>query len=321
MKDYVIQFSDHLLIPIFLLGIAWILDCALGEPKRHHPLVIYGKWVNFIEKRLHKGKQSTRRQGVIALALALTPIIPFVSLEFLLPISFYLLLATLAIYVTMSYRGLHEHAMDVYDALRYSNLDLARTNLAKIVSRDTSDLSETEITSACIESVLENGSDAIFAPWFWWLLCGLPGVILYRMINTLDAMWGYKNEKYYFFGWAAARLDDIANIIPARTTALCYSLAGNWKQGLLSWRTQGTTWKSPNAGPVMAAGAGSLNIKLGGAASYHGTVQTRPELGSGNPPQTHDIVRSLKLVRNAMWLWLGLATVLFLLIKRYTHPL
>jgi adenosylcobinamide-phosphate synthase len=120
----------------------------------------------------------------------------------------------------------------------------------------------------------------------------------------MDAMWGYRNDHYRYFGWAAARLDDVLNYLPARLTALSYALLGNTTQALTCWQTQAPKWDSPNAGPVMAAGAGALNILIGGPARYHGKWHNRPTLGAGPPPNANDIDRSLKLVSHSVWLWL-----------------
>ncbi len=300
----------ELLFSLLLIPVAWLVDSVLGEPTRFHPLVAFGKYAKYIEKRV-RSTSGARSQGVLALLISLLPTLPFIFAAYYLQSFFYYFIALLIVYFAMAHRSLREHALEVYTALDNGDLPAARYALSKIVSRNTAELNETEISSACIESVLENGSDAIFAPWFWWLLAAIPGVLIYRLVNTLDAMWGYKNERYRYFGWAAARTDDVMNYLPARTTAFCYCLAGNWRIGWRCWREQGRHWKSPNAGPVMAAGAGSLEIQLGGAANYHGKTEQRPVLGTGRQPEKKDILTTLTLLHRAMWIWLIFAAALF----------
>jgi adenosylcobinamide-phosphate synthase len=158
-----------------------------------------------------------------------------------------------------------------------------------------------------VESVLENGNDGVFGALFWFLLAGGAGALAFRLANTLDAMWGYKNARFLHYGWAAARLDDVLDYIPARLTALTYALLGKTRTALRCWRAQAPVWDSPNAGPVMAAGAGTLGIQLGGPACYQGEWHQRPILGEGRPAQPADIERALALVRHGVYLWLALA--------------
>jgi adenosylcobinamide-phosphate synthase len=181
----------------------------------------------------------------------------------------------------------------------------ARALAARIVSRDLRDADEEAIARAAVESALENGSDAVFAPLFWLVVAGAPGVVLYRLANTLDAMWGYRSARFAGFGWAAARIDDVLNWIPARLTAMSYALLGHTADALRCWRTQAPQWSSPNAGPVMASGAGSLRVQLGGIARYDGIDEARPALGVGNAASADDIQRALALVSRTLWLWLA----------------
>ncbi|HEX8962160.1 MAG TPA: CobD/CbiB family cobalamin biosynthesis protein, partial [Rhodocyclaceae bacterium] len=180
-----------------------------------------------------------------------------------------------------------------------------RRRVGWMVSRDTSVLDEEGVSRAAAESVLENGNDAIFGTLFWFFVAGGPGALLYRLANTLDAMWGYRDARRVHFGWAAARIDDVLNFIPARLTALTYALLGRTGVALACWRTQAGAWSSPNAGPVMAAGAGALAVRLGGAAIYHGAAEQRPTLGAGAPPAAADVGRAVALVERGQWLWLA----------------
>jgi adenosylcobinamide-phosphate synthase len=175
-----------------------------------------------------------------------------------------------------------------------------------MVSRDTHALDGTRVAAAATESVLENGHDAVFGALFWFVLLGAPGALLFRLANTLDAMWGYRTSRYERFGWAAARMDDALGYLPARLTALTYAALGRFACAMRCWRTQARAWDSPNAGPVMAAGAGALCVRLGGAAPYHGRWEERPVLGEGDPPDAGTIVRALRLVDRGVVAWVAL---------------
>ena len=197
--------------------------------------------------------------------------------------------------------------------LAENDLVEARRRVGWMVSRDTTSLDEAGVARAGVESVLENGNDAVFGTMFWFLVAGGPGALAFRLANTLDAMWGYRTARFIDFGRAAARIDDLLNWIPARLTALSYALLGMTGQAIACWRAQAGAWDSPNAGPVMAAGAGALNVALGGAAVYHGQLETRPLLGAGGPPDAQSLRRAVRLVQRGVWLWIGtigLATLL-----------
>lgn len=293
------------------LLLALILDRVLGEAKRWHPLMGFGILAAFVEKHLHPGADSPHWQqflsGLIALLILLAP---FVSIAFVLQLNTSLssITAVLILYLAIGAQSLKQHARAVSEALQNNDPDDARLKTGYLVSRDTANMSTTDMSRATIESVLENGNDAIFAALFWFLVAGIPGVVIYRLVNTLDAMWGYRTPRFQYFGKAAARLDDILNLIPARLTALGYALVGHFSLGIRCWVKQGHLWESPNAGPVMAAGAGALAIQLGGDAEYHGEIRQRCFLGEGHVAHREDIGRAIQLVNRSLLLWLLVIT-------------
>ena len=295
-----------MLVTALLTLAAVLLDWSLGEPRRFHPLVGFGWLTGQVERKIYGSSDDTssmkRMRGVIALAILILPLtviaiilssLPYVGIFFSL----------LILYFCIGHKSLHDHVRPIVLALQNNNEEEARYLAGRIVSRDTESL---DIIRSATESVLENGSDSVFAALFWFVIAGAPGVIVYRLANTLDAMWGYRNKKYRHFGWAAARFDDVLNYLPARLTALTYALLGKTQQALFCWRTQAPVWDSPNAGPVMAAGAGALGVTIGGAACYLGEWHQRPVLGMEAEPKIDDIERALKLVRQGVWLWLAL---------------
>jgi len=288
---------------------AVLLDGLLGEPKRWHPLVGFGWLANWIEHRLNRHTQplTARMIGLLSWLLLLAP---FVAISYFATQGILGWLADVfLLYFAIGARSLMQHAQQIYVPLSQHNLEEARHAISMIVSRDTSQLNETEIATATVESVLENGNDAIFGAIFWFMLLGGTGALLFRLANTLDAMWGYRTLRFNYFGWAAARLDDLLNLIPARLTALSYALCGNTRSAIKCWATQARTWYSPNAGPVMAAGAGALQVKLGGTAIYHGTTKQRPTLGMGKLANASHILSVISLVKRSILLWCAVITV------------
>ncbi|QIE89295.1 adenosylcobinamide-phosphate synthase CbiB [Pseudomonas nitroreducens] len=299
-----------------VLGVA--LDALLGEPKRWHPLVAFGRLADRLERRFNRSRADAgsdtpglgwRSHGVTAWIIAVIPLTLIALLLSLLPYVGWIV-QVLALYAALGLRSLGEHADPVVLALRSGDLNEARLRVGYVVSRETAELDETAVARAATESVLENGSDAVFAALFWFAVAGAPGVVLYRLSNTLDAMWGYRNARFERFGWAAAKIDDGLNYIPARLVALTYALLGHTRLALRCWRTQAPKWDSPNAGPVMAGGAGALGVSLGGSARYHGELHERPQLGEGPAPTAVDIWRALALVRQGVLLWLLIILIL-----------
>lgn len=283
---------------------AVLLDWLFGEPRRFHPLAGFGRLAAATERRLYgdagASPAARRMRGMLGAALLLAPFTAMAVFISSLPYAGGAFSAA-ALYFALGHRSLHDHARPVAAALRAGDETGARRLVSRMVSRDSAAL---DITAAATESVLENGNDGVFGALFWFAVAGAPGAVLYRLANTLDAMWGYRNERYLHFGWAAARFDDLLNYIPARLTALSYALLGRTRLALSCWRRQAPQWDSPNAGPVMAAGAGALGVSIGGPARYEGEWHDRPILGSGPAPAKEDIEHALALVRRGVYLWL-----------------
>ena len=288
------------------------LDLLLGEVRRWHPLVGFGNIAIALEKVFNQGGQR-RVCGVIAWTIAVMPTVILCAwladtatdYASWLGAAFH----AVVLYFCIGLRSLADHALPIADALASNDLPQARSLTARIVSRDTADAEPPDLAKAGVESLLENGNDAVFGTLFWFIVAGAPGAVLFRLANTLDAMWGYRNERFRAFGWAAARIDDGLNWIPARLTALSYMVLGNTRSAWSCWQTQAPAWSSPNAGPVMAAGAGALEVSLGGAACYEGVIETRPALGAGPAATAHDIRRAWKLVLRTTLLWIALIAV------------
>lgn len=300
-------------LSVFTPLLALLLDRIFGEPKRWHPLAVFGNFVARAEKFYYGAPDISfvKRQwrGFVAAMILLLPTIIAAWLFTKLPIvgGFF---SIILLYGCLGLQSLHEHARAIAAPLRTGDFDAARRAVAMIVSRDTADMDETQITRATIESVLENGNDAVFATLFWFFILGAPGAVLLRAANTLDAMWGYKTAHYLHFGRFAAKLDDVLNRIPARLTALTFMLLGNAKRAWWCWQTQAQHCASPNGGAVMTAGAGALQITLGGAAIYHGIEKEKIIMGEGKIPRANDIDRALQLVRRSTWLWVILYTLI-----------
>ena len=277
--------------------LAVLLDWRLGEPRRWHPLVGFGQLASWLESRLYG---PSRVRGGLAWLLA---VVPWVVLAWILAQTplFGTAFSIWALYFALGHKSLHDHLQPVAQAMQEGDEVTARALVARVVSRDSAAL---DIAPAACETALENGNDGVFGALFWFAVAGAPGAILYRLANTLDAMWGYRNARYQSFGWMAARMDDALNWVPARLTALTYALLGNTRLALQSWHHQAPLWDSPNAGPVMAAGAGALDLALGGPACYQGEWHERPQLGAGARAQARDIGRALRLVRHGVAVWL-----------------
>lgn len=300
-----------MILSFFSLLLALALDYRFSEPKKFHPLVGFGRYVDFLQQKLNRPSDSRTQliNGTLAALLAITPIVGFiVVIQHSLPAFINVFMDAGLLYLCIGWASLQQHARAIYDELIVNQLDSARVKLSWIVSRETAQLDSTQVAQASVESVLENSSDALFATLFWFMVAGVEGAVLHRLVNTLDAMWGYKNKQFLYFGRFAAYFDDALNYIPARLTAygmvFCAKTVEQGKKALLCWRTQAKHCSSPNGGPVMTAGAGALNVRLSEGAFYHGQWQVKPTMGCGETAQGQTIIEALDLVQRTLFFWL-----------------
>jgi adenosylcobinamide-phosphate synthase len=294
-----------------VLGFA--ADRAVGDPARWHPVAGFGRVAAWVERRVWRPSRLAGALYAVALVGAVAALTVAAGCRLAsrgrttlatsgrgLPPRGRTTLATSVLWTTLGGRSLERAALDLREALAADELDRARALAPALAGRDPSTLGEAELARAAVESVAENTSDAVVAPLVWMAALGPAGAAGYRAVNTLDAMVGHRGERYERFGWAAARLDDLANWVPARLTALLVlALAAGRRRA--TWHAamvDGARHPSPNAGRVEGAFAGALGLRLGGASHYaHGT-EIRPQLGDGASPRLDDIGRATRLARH-----------------------
>ena len=295
----------------FLIG--WVLDLFFGDPQRlPHPVVGFGKMISWGEHRLNKGTHRKLKGALLAISLILLIFIATFLLRYLfskLPSPFgegmgvRLLFDVMIIFYCLAGTTLIREVRNVFLALDRS-LEEGREQVARIVGRDTSELSAQEVRTAALETLAENLSDGVIAPLFWLALLGTPGMLTYKMVNTLDSMIGYRTERYKDFGCWAARIDDVANYIPARLTALLMALPHaivNCQLSIFHFiKKYGKNHTSPNSGYPEAALAGILNCRFGGPHYYFGELFDKPYIGENDRElTTADMKKAIRVNRFA----------------------
>ena len=278
-------FSLFTLCSPLLLG--WLLDLIFGDPARlPHPIVWFGKAIAACEHKLNKGNHRKLKGALTAIELILMTYVIGILINLYLSV-----LNFLVIFYCLAGTTLIREVRQVFLALDRS-LDEGRKQVARIVGRDTSELSAQEVRTAALETLAENLSDGVIAPLFWYALLGVPGMLAYKMVNTLDSMIGYKTNRYKDFGCWAAHIDDIANYIPARLTALLMVVvAGKPQLAVFVWRN-GRNHASPNSGYPEAALAGILDCRFGGPHYYFGELFDKPFIGSNDRPLSTDDMKT-----------------------------
>jgi adenosylcobinamide-phosphate synthase len=275
------------------------LDALLGDPRRGHPVAGFGSLAAATERLVHKDSRVVGALYAVGLTGGAGLAGAGLSRSFRRP-GGVVVLSALATWAVVGGTTLRREAAAMEALLSAEDLTGARDRLSHLCGRDPSHLDGPGLARATVESVAENTSDSVVGPLFWGAIAGVPGLLAYRAINTLDAMVGHRSERHLRFGWAAARLDDAANLLPARiTAALTVALApvvdGRSISASRAWRRDGHKHPSPNAGPVEAAFAGALGRTLGGRLTYAGRVEDRPLLGNGPAPLVSDIPRAARL--------------------------
>ncbi len=308
--------NEVLLLSLIPLLVGWLLDLVLGDPIwLPHPVVWFGKMIGWGEHRLNHGSHRMVKGAVLAVTLIVLVFGLWTLVRWVIPNQWVVCaLDVVVVFYCLAGTTLIREVREVFLALDRS-LDEGRRQVARIVGRDTSQLTAQEVRTAALETLAENLSDGVIAPLFWFALLGTPGMLAYKMVNTLDSMIGYRTERYKDFGCWAARIDDVANYIPARLTALLMVVAAG-RLSLLKfvWRN-GRRHASPNSGYPEAALAGILNCRFGGPHYYFGELFDKPFIGENDRPlTTADMKTAVRINRTAEVLMLLITALAFGLI-------
>ena len=310
--------------PIISAVAAFLIDALIGDPRsKFHPVVLMGNLISFLEKILRRDNDGYVKKICMGGILVTTVLFVSYGIGVLILVlvnlagsyTLKILVEALVLSFMISPRSLAEAGREIYFLLTKENLVEARRKVGWIVGRDTEHLNEAEVVRATIETVSENTVDGIISPLFCFAIGGLPLAIAYRAVNTMDSMLGYKNEKYLYFGRVAARMDDVANFIPARITAILFIAAAfilnlDYKKAFEMMKRDASKHPSPNGGYAEATVAGALNIQLGGINSYFGVPHFRAYMGDPiEPLNAQHILLTIRLMYTATIIFLSLAII------------
>lgn len=280
------------------LALGFLADRLFGDPRRFHPVAGFGQVAARLECRTYADSRSrgVAHCATLVGAAALTGLVA----ERASGRRGRIAVVALSTWAVLGGRSLEREALGVHGHLDRDDLPGARQRLTHLVGRDTSELDESEVSRAVIESLAENSSDAVVAPLLWGAVAGVPGLLAYRAANTLDAMVGHHNQRYENFGWASARLDDLMNLPGSRLAGLLTIVAvpSRGREAWQTWRRDAASHPSPNGGVVESTFAGALGIRLGGVNQYYGNrIEHRAVMGSGRAARPADIVRAVVIAR------------------------
>ncbi|GAA0892062.1 adenosylcobinamide-phosphate synthase CbiB [Fulvivirga kasyanovii] len=299
--------QKYLVILPLLLG--YLLDLTLGDPRwLPHPIRWFGQWISFGEKRLNKGSLKVLKGACLTILLTGGVFIScYLLIEAVRPYLYvYYPITSILLFFALANKSLVQEGRAVFSALG-QDIEAGRKRLSWIVGRETDQLDENKIRLAVFETLSENLSDGVIAPLFYYSIFGVPGALAYKMINTLDSMIGYKSDRYLHFGRFAAKLDDIANFVPARITALLMVGLTMSKRGMIYIVNYGNKHNSPNAGYPEAALAGILNCRFGGPNYYHGKLVQKPFIGTNDRMVAYSEIDKVAMINH-------MVTLLFVII-------
>jgi len=306
--------ETYIIIVIPLLA-GYLLDLIFGDLEQlPHPVRFFGTLIILAEKHLNKGKGKFVKGMAVTLVLCCGTFLVFYGAVHLLLIfcaPLYFIFGAIFVYYGLANRGLITEGKKVFDALQYKGLDAGRKQLSWIVGRDTTALTAQQIRVAVFETMSENLSDGVIAPLFFYFIAGIPGMLTYKMINTLDSMIGYRSERYEYFGKFAARLDDVANFIPARITTILLLLVTLSLRGCKFVLRYGHQHKSPNAGYPESALAGILDVRFGGPNIYHGVLIDKPYIGTNNREIEHSEFKVVSSINQGVCLLMVLSMAIY----------
>jgi len=295
----------------------WLLDRIFGDPARlPHPVVGFGKLIYTGDRLLNKGENLFLKGALLSISLVTLTYISTYSLLFLSG-EFSIVISTIIVFFSLSGKTLADEVKAVYVATSRS-VEEGRLQVARIVGRDTSDLSEQQIRKAALETLAENLSDGVIAPLFWYLILGVPGMAAYKMVNTLDSMIGYKTKRYILFGRFAAKMDDVANYIPARLTALLMIIVAGDSKALAFVKKYGRCHTSPNSGYPESALAAILNCRFGGPNYYFGELVNKPYIGQSEKIfDNSDLFKAISVNKRVEVMMVFIVAVAHLMINYY----
>jgi adenosylcobinamide-phosphate synthase len=304
------------------MAVAIAIDAVLGWPERlflliGHPVTWLGRVIDRVDDACNRNSDSSAFRRVAGIMATLFLIALPTALAWIVEMQLTtdwsrIVIAGILAWPFVALRSLHDHVAAVAQPLQSGNIDAARSAVARIVGRDPAGLDETGIARASIESLAENTSDGVIAPVFWGVIFGLPGLVGYKAINTLDSMIGHRTPRHEDFGWAAAQIDDVANFIPARLTGFVFAVLAPRPASAISCMVEDAhRHRSVNAGWPEAAVAGALGVRLSGPRIYDGSLADEPWLNGGaRDPLAADVTQALKLYRRAMWLTAAVLVIL-----------